>query len=407
MSSSPASGPITASDVARWRADTPGVARRHHLNNAGAALQPEPVTAAVRAHLDLEAQIGGYEAAAAARPAIEEVYRAIGALVRAAPPNIALASSATGAYAQALAAFDFAPGDVIVTTRADYLSNRIMFEALAARRGVRAVEAEDLPAGGVDPDSVRSIARAERARLVAVTWVPTFGGMVQRVQDVGAICAELAVPFLVDGCQAVGQLDVDVHAIRCDFLAVTARKFLRGPRGVGFLYVSDAALARGLHPITIDMRGALWSQPGAYAPVAGARRFEQWEQAYALVLGMGAAARYALEAGVARTGQRAHALAAEARARLNEVPGVRALDRAERLSAIAAFECRGPDAADLVRGLRERGVNVSSQSRDENAVALERLGASSLLRVSPHYYNDASDLDALEAALRDLVPGGS
>jgi selenocysteine lyase/cysteine desulfurase len=176
---------------------------------------------------------------------------------------------------------------------------------------------------------------------------------------------------------------------------------------VGFLYVSDAALARGLHPITIDMRGALWSQPGAYAPVAGARRFEQWEQAYALVLGMGAAARYALEAGVARTGQRAHALAAEARARLNEVPGVRALDRAERLSAIAAFECRGSDAADLVRGLRERGVNVSSQSRDENAVALERLGASSLLRVSPHYYNDASDLDALEAALRDLVPGGS
>ena len=392
-----------AADVARWRSDTPGVARRHHLNNAGAALQPRVVTDAVRAHLDLESEIGGYEAAAATQPRVEDAYRALASLVAVAPRNIAVTSSATASYALALSAFDFAPGDAIVTSRADYLSNRIMFESLAARRGVRVLEAADLPAGGVDPDAVRALVEAERPRLVAITWIPTFGGLVQRVADVGVVCAAAGVPFLVDGCQAVGQLPIDLGAIRCDFLAATARKFLRGPRGIGFLAVSDAVLDRRLFPLLVDMRGASWSTPGAFALYEGARRFEQWEHPLALLLGMGAAARYALDVGVPRAAARAHALAATARARLGAVPGIRVLDRGERLSAIASFACPGPDASAIVRALRERGVNTSSQSLDENAFSLGHLGATSLLRVSPHYYNDETDLDAVEAALRDLI----
>lgn len=395
--------PIDAGDIARWRDDTPGAARRHHLNNAGAALQPRPVLDAVRAHLDLEAMIGGYEAAAAAKAALDECYRAVAALVRASPRNIAVTSSATAAYAQALLAFDFAPGDAIVTTVADYLSNRIMFEAVARRRGVRIVEAPDLPEGGVDPDAMAALIRTERPALVALTWVPTFGGLVQRAEDVGVVCAEAGVPYLVDGCQAVGQLDVDALALRCDFLAATARKFLRGPRGIGFLYVSDAALQAGRHPLLVDMRGARWTDVGTYAPYDGARRFEQWEQPLALVLGLGAAARYATAEGVARTSMRAHGLAADVRRRLVAIDGVRSVDRGGRLSAIAAFECAGRDAGDLVPALRALGVNVSSQSSDENAVPLGRLGARSILRVSPHYYNDVADLDALEAGLSDLV----
>jgi selenocysteine lyase/cysteine desulfurase len=207
----------------------------------------------------------------------------------------------------------------------------------------------------------------------------------------------------VDACQAVGQVEIDLSAIRCDFLAATARKWLRGPRGVGFLAVSDAALDRGWHPLQVDMRGANWPSPGKYAPYEGARRFEEWEQSHALVLGMAAAARYALAVGVTRGAQRAFALAAEVRRGLTAIPGVRSLDHGATLSAICAFDCGGPDATMLVRGLRERGVNTSAQELDENAVALGRLGAHSLLRVSPHYYNDAGDLDALEAGLRELL----
>lgn len=398
-----AAAPIDASDVARWRADTPGTGRRHHLNNAGAALPPRAVSDAVGAHLALEADIGGYEAAAAARSSIDDAYRAVASLLKTAPQNIAVTSSATASYALALSAFDFAPGDAIVTTAADYLSNRLMFEALAARRGVRVLEAPDLPGGGVDPGGVAELVRRERPKLVAVTWIPTFGGLVQRVEEVGDVCVTEGVPYLVDACQAVGQLEIDAVAVRCDFLAATARKFLRGPRGVGFLYVSDAALARGRHPLVVDMRGACWTAPGSYTLFDGARRFEQWEQSHALTLGMGTAARYALEAGVARTSARAHALAADVRRRIGAIDGLRPLDRGDRLSAIAAFECGEPDASALVRALRGRGVNTSAQLRDENLVALQRLGASSLLRVSPHYYNDESDLDALEAALREVL----
>lgn len=379
------------------------MSRRHHLNNAGAALQPRAVTDAVMAHLKLESEIGGYEAAAAARAPIDEAYRAIAALLRTQPRNIAVTSSATSAYARALGSFDFARADVIITTRADYLSNRIMFEALAARAGVRVIEAADLPAGGVDPDSVRELIGAVRPKLVAVTWIPTFSGMMQRAAEVGAVCAESGVPYLVDACQAVGQVDIDFAALRCDFMAATARKFLRGPRGIGFLAVSNNAIDRGMHPLQVDMRGANWTVPGSYEPYDGARRFEEWEQPHALVLGMGAAVRYALDAGVARTSMRAHALAAEARDRLSRIPGLRVLEQGSAVSAIAAFAVDGPDAAILVRSLRERGVNTSSQSADENAVALSRLGANSLLRVSPHYYNDESDLDALEAGLVELL----
>jgi selenocysteine lyase/cysteine desulfurase len=399
----PAGVPISAADLQRWRADTPATAHLAHLNNAGASLMPAPVAAVVHEHLGREAEIGGYEAADAAAGAIATSYEALAALVGAAPRNIAVTASATAAYAQALSSFDFARGDVIVTTRADYLSNQLMFLALARRAGVRVETAHDAAEGGVDPAHVRALLRAQRVRLVAVTWVPTNAGMAQPVADVGAVCAEAGVPYLVDACQAVGQLPVDATAIRCDFLAATARKFLRGPRGIGFLYVSDAALARGSHPLLVDMRGANWVADDVYEPYDGARRFEQWELPYALLLGMGAAARYALDAGIARTAARAHALAARVRERLGAIPGVRVIDRGRVLTAIVALECAGRDGRDVTLALRSRGVNTSSQSRDESRVPLDRLGAHSILRVSPHYFNTDAELDRLEAALCEVL----
>src|SRR5690606_5251362 len=293
-------------DLERWRADTPGVASGViHLNNAGASLMPRPVLDAVRAHLELEARIGGYEAADAARAEIAAAYGSVARLVGAAPRNIAMVENAPVAFFQALAAFDFAPGDVILTTRNDYISNQLAYLSLHHRAGVRVVRAEDLPEGGVDPESVRALIRRERPRLVSLTWVPTNSGLVQPAAEVGAVCEEEGVPYIVDACQAVGQLPIDVNELRCDFLSATARKFLRGPRGAGFLYVSDRALDRGAHPLFVDMRGAAWIEADEFRLAPDARRFENWEFAYALVLGQGAAARYALEeVGVARGGER-------------------------------------------------------------------------------------------------------
>ena len=183
----------------------------------------------------------------------------------------------------------YQPGDVILTSRCDYTSNQLHYLSLARRHGVRVVRAADLPEGGVDPDSVKALARRARPRLVALSWVPTNSGLVQDVVSVGEVCESMGLCYLVDACQAAGQIPIDVAALRCDFLSATARKFLRGPRGIGFLYVSERALTRGDHPLYVDMRGATWTAPDDLSLVNDARRFEDWEFPYALVLGLGAA----------------------------------------------------------------------------------------------------------------------
>lgn len=238
----PAAGAPVASvpdeRLARWRRDTPGAAALVHLNGAGAALPPRPVLDAITGHLTLETRLGGYEAADAVRDDVQATYDAVAALVGGASRNVALVEDATVAFAQALSAFDLRPGDRLVTTQADYPSNRLMYRSLAARLGVEVVRAAELPGGGVDPQSVRELARHPRARLVALTWVPTDSGRVRDAHAVGDACAELGVPYVVDACQSVGQMAVDVGRLRCDFLAAPARKFRRGPRGIGFLHVA-------------------------------------------------------------------------------------------------------------------------------------------------------------------------
>ncbi|PYO41305.1 MAG: aminotransferase [Gemmatimonadetes bacterium] len=394
--------PLTQLD--RWRRDTPGCRERIHLNNAGAALMPQPVLDALTRHLEREAAIGGYEAADEAEPRLRETYELLGRLLGAAAKNIAIVENATVAFNQAVSAFDFRPGDRIVTTRTDYPSNQLVYLSLARRAGVETVRADDLPEGGVDPESVRRLASHPRTRLVAVSWVPTNSGLVQDARAVGDVCADLGVPYLLDACQAVGQLAVDVDELKCDFLGGTARKFLRGPRGIGFLYVSDRMLERGAFPLFLDMRGADWTDPDAFRLADGARRFENWEFAYALVAGMCEAARYTLDVGVEGQ-ERARSLAAVLRERLAKVRGMRVLDRGRERCAIVTVDVRGRDAVALELALRQRGINTSSTDRKSGVLDMDEKRASTALRLSPHYYNTEDELEAAVAAVAELAGG--
>jgi selenocysteine lyase/cysteine desulfurase len=389
-------------EVARWRQDTPGTQTRNHLNNAGASLMPTPVVNTMLDHLALEREIGGYEAADFVADRIAEVYAQVAMLVGASARNIAVVENATVAFSQAIAAFDFAPGDRIVVSRADYVSHQLMFLAMGRRQGVEVVHADDMPGGGVDPDSVRQLASHPRCRLVSVSWMPTNSGLVQDVAAVGEVCDALGIPFIVDACQAVGQQPIDVTAIRCDFLAATARKFLRGPRGIGFLYVSDRALDRQSYPITIDMQGANWTGADTFELVDSARRFENWEFPYALVLGLGEAARYALEVGVDIAAVRAWRLAAQLRALLGAVPRARVLDRGTTRSAIVTVHIGGADHYRLVRELRKHGVNTSVSSRSAAWFDMTAKGVEAALRVSPHYYNTEDELETFVEILKTL-----
>lgn len=389
--------------VERWRRDTPAALRgRIHLNNAGASLMPEPVLAVVLEHLEREARLGGYEAAAEARPRIEAVYDRVGALVNAPGRTIAIVENATAAFALALSAFDFQPGDVILTTRNDYASNQLMYLSLAERQGVKVVRAEDRSEGGVDPGSVRDLVRSHRPAVVALTWVPTSSGLVQPAEAVGEVCAEAGVPYLVDACQAVGQMPVDVATLRCDFLAATGRKFLRAPRGTGFLHVSDRALSAGLRPLYLDMRGADWVAADRYVLRDDARRFENWEFPYALVLGLGEAAGYAREVGLDVARDRARSLAGALRDGLRGIGGVRVLDRGPELCAIVTAELEGRDADGVVEELRRQGINTSALHRESAVLDLDGKGARTALRLSPHYFNTLAEVRSAVAAIRVL-----
>ena len=394
---------MTPLDIDRLRAETPGTRTVNHLNNAGASLMPEPVREAVVEHLDLEARTGGYEAEAARDSEMQSVYDSVATLIGADPQNVAITDNATGAFIQALSAVPFARGDVIVTTRNDYVSNQIMFLSLASRFGIEVLRAPDKPTGGVDVRALEKLLHRRRPKLVAVTHVPTSSGLVQRVADIGALCRQREILYLVDACQSIGQMPVDVVDMGCDFLTATSRKFLRGPRGVGFLYVSDHALELGLEPLFPDLRGADWIEGDLYQPAPGARRFENFEAPVAMVLGMGRAARYALDLGVDLIKERAWALAGSARERLSELSGVRVLDKGEELCAIVTVATEGHHPLDLLRALRKEGINTSRTGWDSAIFDFEEKGVEQVLRVSPHYYNTEEEIVAFVDALSRLM----
>lgn len=394
---------VPAMDIDALRRDTPGVQHRIHLNSAGSSLMPTPVIDAVEGHFRLEAHIGGYEAHDEALADIEEAYADVATLLGTSADRIAMTEHATQSFVAAMSAIPFEQGDVIVTTRNDYVSNQIQYLSLSNRFGVEVVRVPDAPEGGVDLHAMEETIHRRRPKLVAVTQIPTNSGLVQDVAAIGTMCRARGILFLVDGCQSVGQMPVDVEAMGCDFFSATSRKYLRGPRGAGFLYVSDRVLETGLEPLFPDLRGADWIDADLYQPAPDAKRFETWEFAWALVLGTGAAARYATTLGIDAIQERSRALANSLRERLPEIAGAEVLDRGPELGATVTASFDGHEPADLVRQLRKRGINTSSQTRLDAVIDYDAKGVDGALRMSPHYFNTEADLNALLDGLREIV----
>jgi selenocysteine lyase/cysteine desulfurase len=353
--------------------------------------------------MDLEAHIGGYEAATKKGERIQECYSEVADLVGARPGNIAFVENATAAFIQALSSIPFERGDILLTTRNDYNSNQIQYLSLAKRLGLKVVRAPDLPEGGVDPDAMRDLIGRHRPKLVSVTWVPTNSGLVQPVAEIGRICREREVLYLVDACQAVGQMPIDVAEIGCDFLSATSRKFLRGPRGCGFLFASDRVLESKLEPLFIDIRGAEWLEADRYRPDPTARRFENWEFAWSLVLGIGEAARYCRRLGLEAISERVRKLADLARNQAAAVRGARILDRGSDLCGIVTVHIEGKEPAPIREELGRRGINIGLASRGGAVIDFDDKGVDWALRISPHYYNTEDEVKLTIAAVAECA----
>ncbi|MDZ4714255.1 MAG: aminotransferase class V-fold PLP-dependent enzyme [Cytophagales bacterium] len=388
--------------IDQYRQDTPGCQHKIHFNNAGASLMPASVIEAQKTYLDLEAITGGYETADLQAEAINAFYDAMARLINSAPHNLCFTSSATNSFARALSSIPFQRGDSILIANEDYISNQLTLLSLQKRLGVQLLRAESLPEGGVDLDNMKQQMDRHRPRLVSISHVPTNTGLIQPVEAVGTLCRERDILYLVDGCQSIGQFRIDVRAIQCDFFTGTFRKFLRGPRGTGFLYVSDEVLQQELWPLHIDMRGADWTGPDSFQLQPDARRFEDWELPYSLVMGSRAAAEYALRVGLDEIQERNEVLCKKVRAGLSRL-GLRLMDRGASLGSIITVAVPGKKPEDVLHQLRSRNINTSIASRSSAVIDFDAKGVSWALRISPHYYNTEQEIELLLQGIKEII----
>ena len=392
---------FTEDEIRRLRAETPGCAEVAHFNNAGSSLPPASVLETHLGYLRREALIGGYEAQEEAQHRLDAVYTATAQLVGGqGPDEVALFENATRAFDMALYAVPLEPGDVILTSTAEYHSMFVTY-LHRARRGVRVEVVAPDATGQLDVGALRKRIDA-RVRLIAMTHMPTNGGLVQPAEAVGEVAREAGVFFLLDATQTVGQIPLDVRRLGCHALAGTSRKYLRGPRGVGFLWVARDWIER-LEPPLMEGHAAEWVEPDRYVIRPDAKRFEVWESNVGARLGFGAAIEYAQVLGLERIWARVQERGETLRARLAAVPGVTVRDLGVVRGGIVSFTVRGVDAARVKATLRAARINVTVSPARGTLLDMRARGLSEVVRASVHYYNTDEEIDHLTAEVARLA----
>lgn len=379
-----------AIDLAKVRADTPHCEKLIHFNNAGAALSPDSVTQTQIAHLQLEQEIGGYEAADRAGAQIARFYSAFAELLNCQASEIAFMENATRAWHAAFHAIDLKAGDHIITADMEYASNYLDLLHSATRKQFEITTIASDQQGLVDLDAVRAAIRPT-TRLLCLTYVPSQRGDIQPAREFGAIAREHGLWYLLDACQAAGQLSIDVDTIGCDFLCGTGRKYLRGPRGTGFLYARKSRLDE-LVPAVVDLHSVQWKSPMEYELSPDAIRFENFERDIAAMIGLATAVDYALNTGIESIEQRVQYLARRLHDSLAACSNIVVHERSPFLSGIVTFNRKDLDANSTKKLLNDAGINTSVSRAMNAQLDLGKKGLD-INRASIHYYNTEEEIE--------------
>ena len=389
----------------KLRSETPGCAKVIHFNNAGAALMPQAVIDAQQTYLDYEIYHGGYEAVDHFRTQLDATYQRVAQLIGAQPTEIALLESATTAWAKAFFSLHFQPGDRIITAKTEYASNYINYLHLAKSHQIKIEVVPSDNTGQISIPALEKLLQEDEhktIKLISITHIPTNGGLVNPAEEVGQLAKKHKVLYLLDACQSVGQMPIDVQKIGCDMLSATGRKYLRAPRGTGFLYVRTGLL-NTIEPREIDMCAAEWTTAQTYALRSDARKFEYYEYNPANRMGFSAAVQYAQDLGLDNIWQRIQHLGKQLRAQLAEIPNVTVHDLGQTKSGIVSFGVDGSKAEFIKQKLREESINVSLIMPSGTLLDMQERGLDQLVRASVHYYNTEKEIDQLCGVIKKII----
>jgi selenocysteine lyase/cysteine desulfurase len=392
---------MTAPDLlARVREDI--VCERAHFNHAGTSLTPRPVLARVQRHLELEAEIGGYEAEGAVESELDDLPPTIARLLGAQPSEVTVTESATAAWEWALwsmaETFGWGAGDRLLCDQFAYGTMLASLHRLHLARGVEIVAVSSGGDGTIDLDAL-SRGLDDRVRLVLVTHMPTHLGTITDATAVGNIIGPSPALYALDVAQTLGQMPIDVASIRCDIAFGPARKFLRAPRGTAVLHMRSD-LADRVVPLTPSFGTDFAEATGTFPLLPGLRRFNQFEYCVAGRLGLGEAIRYALDIGLERieelVRERSRAVVDLLSSFGVDLPG------GPDSRGIVSFTHSSVDARVVQQLLSAAGVNVWVSTPSGSPLDARVGRALPSVRVSPHYVTNDDDLARLDAAMRSL-----
>ncbi|RFZ83468.1 aminotransferase class V-fold PLP-dependent enzyme [Mucilaginibacter terrenus] len=393
--------PLTDAEIAQLRAETKGTAQRIHFNNAGSSLPPDVVVDTVKAYLDEEAVFGGYETEAKYTAQLDRTYDLIAQLINAGREEVAIVESASVGWGLLFNGIDFKPGDEVIISEMEYVTNLMGFINARKNHGIKITL---IPNDENGDYSLRALEDAinPQTKLIAVTHIPSTSGGMMPIAEIGQIARRHNILYLVDACQSAGQLPVNVESIGCDMLSVTGRKYLRAPRGTGFLYVRKAVQDK-LKLILMDSLAAEWVSEDDFKARPDARRFELYEKSRALTLGLGKAIDYALAIGLDKIWMRIQHLASLMRTELRNIDGITVHDIGSMQCGIVTFSVAGIDAAEVKTRLSAKQINVSVAKAISTLIYMNKHHLAATVRASVHYYNTEEEIRTLCSVLEEIT----
>jgi cysteine desulfurase / selenocysteine lyase len=388
-------------DIDLLRKSTPGCKNVLHFNNAGAALMPSCVLQNVKRYLDLESEIGSYEAAEKEKKALEKVYSSAAGLLSCQGEEIAVLENASRAWSLAFSSIPFQAGDKILTSLSEYSSNYLVMLHISKKTGA---QIEIIPDDSQGQVCLKSLVEAldSKVRVIAITHLPANNGLVNPAEAIGKMARERGILFFLDATQSIGQIPLDVNTLSCDVLCGTGRKYLRGPRGTALLYVRKEIISK-LEPPFPDLHSVIWEDQENFSFRSDARCFESWESSHANKIGLDKAINYALDLGLEKIETRILDLSCKLRSQLKSMKGVSLLDYGERKSGIVTFFVQNKDSEEVKKYLQKKKINLSTYSKDFARLNMKNSKMNKILRASLHYYNTEEEIEKLCSTLFDIL----